>query len=640
MSENYSSNNANYFNSRVCKLLIEYLSHVQLDGINSIDQIHLVAIADTAANIKCDVAFTNQNDIFRKKKFTHQQKSTECAEDDILGSLEDEKNFSQTVDTCGFKFLLALRSYNYLMRTLPISDRDKLKKSGLGTSVFTWAFHSECEQELLGTITNCGGLTQTQDTGSSKILTWTDLRQYGVGWWLKSPTLLKQLIERVAKCTFQLNNDPLDAAIFYLAMKKKALLVALFKTVKDTRMTDFFKNDFTQSKWQSAALKNAFVLLGKQRFEHAAAFFLLAGRLKDAVEVCCRNLKDLQLAMILIRLFEADIEQATLYINTILSVEILGMAVETAQSNIFGQVTNLPGKQKCSSDPFLRSMSYWFIKDYKQALNTLYEIDFANIFEKSTQHNVSEAPDAAVDTSISQVFNFYTFLKNHPLVLRHLLIEGNNSQDKSQFVEPKSLFSSNNLTENSNVTLKSISSSEQLVVTPIERRLHFIVAYSHLINGCPLLTLEVLSKLPNYISDESNKKSDPLPPNKTIDEPDFKKPLEVPAVLQRAELFDWSSGGFMSKRIDDEELELDLKFSSDSEDLDDEDNNVFSDKKESVHEKTLVEEAQPTEQDQDNLNRTVDMFAQQIKFLSCLKILIQEMSTLATGFEVIGGQLR
>ena len=34
------------------------------------------------------------------------------------------------------------------------------------------------------------------------------------------------------------------------------------------------------------------------------------------------------------------------------------------------------------------------------------------------------------------------------------------------------------------------------------------------------------------------------------------------------------------------------------------------------------------------------MFAQQMKFISCLKILIEEMSTLATGFEVIGGQLR
>lgn len=32
-------------------------------------------------------------------------------------------------------------------------------------------------------------------------------------------------------------------------------------------------------------MKNAFSLLGKQRFQHSAAFFLLAGSLKDAVEV-------------------------------------------------------------------------------------------------------------------------------------------------------------------------------------------------------------------------------------------------------------------------------------------------------------------------------------------------------------------
>ena len=55
----------------------------------------------------------------------------------------------------------------------------------------------------------------------------------------------------------------------------------------------FFKNDFTQDRWRKAALKNAFSLLGKQRFEHAAAFFLLAGAVDDAIEVrscvisCC-----------------------------------------------------------------------------------------------------------------------------------------------------------------------------------------------------------------------------------------------------------------------------------------------------------------------------------------------------------------
>ena len=33
-------------------------------------------------------------------------------------------------------------------------------------------------------------------------------------------------------------------------------------------------------------MKNAYSLLGMQRFEHAAAFFLLAGALWDAVQVC------------------------------------------------------------------------------------------------------------------------------------------------------------------------------------------------------------------------------------------------------------------------------------------------------------------------------------------------------------------
>ena len=50
-------------------------------------------------------------------------------------------------------------------------------------------------------------------------------------------------------------------------------------------MTDFFSNNFNEDRWRKAALKNAFSLLGKQRFQHSAAFFLLAGSLKDAVEV-------------------------------------------------------------------------------------------------------------------------------------------------------------------------------------------------------------------------------------------------------------------------------------------------------------------------------------------------------------------
>ena len=58
-----------------------------------------------------------------------------------------------------------------------------------------------------------------------------------------------------------------------------------FRSVNDTKMMVFFKNDFSEDRWRRAALKNAFALLGRQRFEHAAAFFLLAGAIRDAIEV-------------------------------------------------------------------------------------------------------------------------------------------------------------------------------------------------------------------------------------------------------------------------------------------------------------------------------------------------------------------
>lgn len=58
----------------------------------------------------------------------------------------------------------------------------------------------------------------------------------------------------------------------------------LSRSQKNAKMTDFFHNNFSEDRWRKAALKNAFSLLGKQRFQHSAAFFLLAGSLKDAVE--------------------------------------------------------------------------------------------------------------------------------------------------------------------------------------------------------------------------------------------------------------------------------------------------------------------------------------------------------------------
>ena len=79
-----------------------------------------------------------------------------------------------------------------------------------------------------------------------------------------------------------------------------------FRTVHDEKMRSFFSNDFTQDRWRRAALKNAFALLSKQRFDHAAAFFLLGGKLWDAIDVCVNRLNDMKLAVFIARLYEGE----------------------------------------------------------------------------------------------------------------------------------------------------------------------------------------------------------------------------------------------------------------------------------------------------------------------------------------------
>lgn len=100
---------------------------------------------------------------------------------------------------------------------------------------------------------------------------------------------------------------------FTLQLKKKAVILGLYRSQKDTKMTQFFGHNFEEERWRKAALKNAFSLLGKQRFEHSAAFFLLGGCLKDAIEVCLEKLNDIQLALVIARLFESEFDKSTTY---------------------------------------------------------------------------------------------------------------------------------------------------------------------------------------------------------------------------------------------------------------------------------------------------------------------------------------
>lgn len=95
-------------------------------------------------------------------------------------------------------------------------------------------------------------------------------------------------------------------SLFYLALKKKQILIGLWRTVhhaEQQKMLKFLNNDFTQHRWKSAALKNAFVLLGKHRYIDAAYFFLLGDSPLDCCNILANKLNDPTLAIAIAKIY-------------------------------------------------------------------------------------------------------------------------------------------------------------------------------------------------------------------------------------------------------------------------------------------------------------------------------------------------
>ncbi|XP_057624563.1 dmX-like protein 2 isoform X5 [Chionomys nivalis] len=312
-----------YFGQEHARVLSSHLMHSSLPGLTRLEQMFLVALADTVATT-----------------------STELDEN------RDKYSGRDTLDECGLRYLLAMRLHTCLLTSLPPLYRVQLLHQGVSTCHFAWAFHSEAEEELINMI-------PAIQRGDPQ---WSELRAMGIGWWVRNVNTLRRCIEKVAKASFQRNNDALDAALFYLSMKKKAVVWGLFRSQHDEKMTTFFSHNFNEDRWRKAALKNAFSLLGKQRFEQSAAFFLLAGSLKDAIEVCLEKMEDIQLAMVIARLFESEFETSSTYIS-ILNQKILGCQKDGSGFDC----------KRLHADPFLRSLAYWVMKDYTRALDTLLE---------------------------------------------------------------------------------------------------------------------------------------------------------------------------------------------------------------------------------------------------------------------------
>ncbi|XP_041799454.1 dmX-like protein 2 isoform X4 [Chelmon rostratus] len=570
---NLSQYGPTYFGPEHAQVLSSHLMHSSLPGLTRLEQMFLVALADTVATTSAEVA----------------------------SSTDQQYTGAEALDECGLRYLLAMRLHTCLLTSLPPLYRMQLLHQGLSTCHFAWAFHSEAEEELLNMI-------PAMQRGDPQ---WSELRAVGVGWWIRNINTLRKMVEKLGKAAFQRHNDPLDAALFYLAMKKKAVLWGLFRSQHDEKMTQFFKNNFSEDRWRKAALKNAFSLLGKQRFEQSAAFFLLAGSLKDAIEVLMEKMEDLQLAMIVARLYEADFENSSTC-QGLLHEKVLGCNRDGSGYHC----------SRLHPDPFLRSIAYWIMKDYTRALDTLLE---------RIPKEDDENPDVMVKSCNPVVFSFYNYLRTHPLIIRR------------HFANPEGTAATVGLTAEK-------SSADEINL--IERKLFFTTANAHFKVGCPVLALEVLSKIPKV-----TKKSGSSPLSKASSKANLNssQPLEngtqggVDWAAPAAPAYAWGGNDSVGAldwsqplvKVEDDGLKLDWGDDKD-DDEDEDDDDGLTMKKTEAEKADGGSESGGTKLQRENSQgeSEVDVIAEQLKFRACLKILMTELRTLATGFEVDGGKLR
>jgi WD40 repeat protein len=206
-------------------------------------------------------------------------------EEDLVRLLRAQKAIDAAgpaIDACGARFVLCALERPRDAPTRPLSSM-----------AVAWAMLSDCHTTLLEV--SCAH-TQGSDRD------WAALRALGVGFWLPNGDTLRAALEAAAKVQFTKKKEALDCALLYIALGKTKQLQALSKATKNDALATFLANDFTEERWLSAARKNAYSVLSKQQYEFAIALFLLGGDLDSAVNVCARQLQDVQLALVLCRL--------------------------------------------------------------------------------------------------------------------------------------------------------------------------------------------------------------------------------------------------------------------------------------------------------------------------------------------------
>ncbi|KAL9623679.1 MAG: hypothetical protein Q9160_002135 [Pyrenula sp. 1 TL-2023] len=235
---------------------------------------------------------------------------------DIVECIATVSKYSRSMDANAARYLLFFRQHMLRKSSAPS------KRVTVGWREVIWAFHSGSQDILVDLVTR-------QFQGK---LSWVQARESGMFLWLSDITALRTQLENVARneYTSREERDPVDCSLYYLALRKKAVLQGLWRMATWNReqgsTSRLLANNFNDPRWKTAALKNAYALLGRRRFHYAAAFFILGDALHDAANVCVNQIGDIHLAVAITRSYEGDDGPV---LRSLLEDHVLPTAVES-----------------------------------------------------------------------------------------------------------------------------------------------------------------------------------------------------------------------------------------------------------------------------------------------------------------------
>nr|CAJ2467465.1 unnamed protein product [Leishmania braziliensis] len=253
---------------------------------------------------------------------SHEQLKLLC----ILQALRDTLPLSRSVDEAAARHLFYSR-YMSLGRRLQPTTADTLAAvetdscaiidsvlhfeigctatRTVPTASYLWAAMSDSQSTLVSLLFDKASVVYVGgDAGGSltQVLTWEQVKVSGVAFWLRSAAELRAIADRVARHQYQSTKELAACALMYCTARKVSTLAALAKAQNNQRLHAFFSRDFaSDERHRAAASANAYAAISKNMPQYGAAFFLLAGDVRSAVQVLLQRCHDPSLALFVLR---------------------------------------------------------------------------------------------------------------------------------------------------------------------------------------------------------------------------------------------------------------------------------------------------------------------------------------------------